>query len=115
MKTLLLSPEAEQKLLRIAEKDGLWAQREVARIYVYLEHLEIRLAKTSRFWNIQDSASGALESRATLRDGTPIWRLCPTHVHCIALLAEQDGDLLVLEVCNRAEIETIENELIDCC
>jgi hypothetical protein len=115
MKQLLISSEAEQELLRIAENDGIWAQREVARLYVHLEHLEKTLARTSQFWNIQDAASGSLESCATLKDGTSIWRLCPTHVHCIALLVEQNGDLLVLEVCSRAEVETTENHLINCC
>jgi hypothetical protein len=87
---------------------------EVAHLYGCLERLETKLATTSQFWNIQDSASGKLISRATLKDGTSIWRLCPTHSHCIALVVEQDGDLLVWDVCNRAEIETVENHLIDC-
>jgi hypothetical protein len=100
-------------MLQIAE-GSLWAQREVARVVVYLEDFETKIAATmSELWNVRDSASGVLQSRATLKNGTPLWRLCPTHVHCIALLAEQDEDLLVLDICNRAEIEAIERRLID--
>jgi hypothetical protein len=93
------------------------AQREVVRIYVYLEHLEIKLRERSlEFWSIRDSASGWLESCATLKDGTAIWRLYPTHVYCIAFLAERDElDLLVLDVSSRAEIEMTEARLIGCC
>jgi hypothetical protein len=112
MKTLLISTETRQKIIQIAKKGGLRAPREVARVYVYLENYQANLTE---FWNVRDSASGRLTSSATLRDGTPIWRLCPTHVHCIALLAEQDGDLLVLDVCSRAEIEEAESRLINCC
>jgi hypothetical protein len=113
MGKLIVSTEAERKMLRIAANESLWAQREVARVFVYLEELETKIATGSEFWNIRDSASGVLESHATLRSGTPIWRLCPTHVHCIAVLIEQEGDLLVLDICNRAEIETVENGLIN--
>ena len=88
--------------------------KKVTRIFTNLKRLAQKLARTE-FWNIEDSASGNIESHAALNDGTPIWRLCPTHVHCIALLVEQDGDLLVLEACTRAEIETVERQLIDCC
>jgi len=109
MKNVRIRTEVREKLLLIAEHD----LKEATRVFVILEHLEIKLARTTDFWNIQDSASGNIESRATLKDGTPIWRLCPTHVHCIALLVMQDEDLLVLEVCNRAEIETVERRLID--
>jgi hypothetical protein len=113
VKKLSISPEAERKLLRIATEDSIWAQREVARIYVCLTDLESRMAHSAEFWNIRDSASGNLTSCATLKDGTPVWRLCTTHVHCIALVAMQDDDLFVLELCSRAEIDSVERTLIN--
>jgi hypothetical protein len=60
------------------------------------------------------SASGVLESVVTRTNGTPIWRLYPTHATCIALLTVQKGDLLVLAICNRAEVEVVEQTLINC-
>lgn len=109
MKNVIIPTEVCAKMLRIAESN-LQAHKETVRIYVYLEEI-----KSSDFWNVRDSASGELVSRSKLQDGTLIWRLYPTHVHCIAFLAEQNGDLLVLGVCNRAEIETVERQLIiDC-
>jgi hypothetical protein len=113
---LIVSTEAEQTLARIAENDGVWAQREVAHICVNLEQLEFKFAQARLFWNVQGAATGNLVSYTTLPNGKPIWRLCPTHVHCIALLVVQEDDLLVLEVCNRAEINAVERQLIaDCC
>jgi hypothetical protein len=116
MKKLRISLKAEEGLYRLAKEGVLAARSEVARVYAYLERLERKMAADEpAFWNIPGSASGALTSRAKLKDGTPIWRLYPTHVHCIALLAIQDGDLFVLAVCREAEVKTIELELSSDC
>jgi len=112
--TLRISTDAHTKLLRLAQGNPR-AQREVARVFAYLKSLGARLAKTTVYWNVDGSASGVLTSAATLQNGTPIWRLYPTHVHCIALLAMQDETLFVLDFCSKAEIKAIERKLsIDC-
>ena len=109
---LHITTEAEEALYRIAEEGDLLARHEVARVFSYLERLETKIADAApAYWNIGDSASGVLTSHATLKNGTPIWRLYPTHVQCIALLAAQDGDLFVLEICSEAVVNTIELEL----
>jgi hypothetical protein len=116
MTTIVVPADVTEKMVWIARSNP-GAHREVVRVYVYLERLEMKLEQAPlEFWNIRDSASGWLESCATLNDGTPIWRLYPTHVHCIAFLAERDGDLLVLDVSSKAEVETTETQLIiNCC
>jgi hypothetical protein len=111
---VLVSDEAETELYRLAQEGSVWTQREVARTYVYLRYLNEKIAAAPDFWNIDGSATGFLQSFTTRRNGNPIWRLCPTHVSCIALLTVQDGDLLVLAICSRAEIETLEQTLINC-
>jgi hypothetical protein len=108
----IIKPEAVEYSCRIAEEGSFWAQREVARLFSCLKTLESKLARSVDFWNVGDSASGLLESHATLNDGTPVWRLCPTHYHCIALVAMHNGDLLVLEICSRAEIDSVERKLV---
>ena len=112
---IVVPPEVNEKMLGIARSNSR-AHREVIRIYVYLERLEIKLREASlEFWNVRDSASGWLEAGATLENGIPIWRLYPTHVHCVAFLAKQDDHLLVLDVSSRAEVEDTEAQLINCC
>jgi hypothetical protein len=107
--------EVEEKMLGIAQSSSQ-ALREVVRIYVYLEQLEIKLKdRALEFWCIRDCASGWLTSCASLKDGAAIWRLYPTHVYCIAFMAERDEvHLLVLDVSCQAEIETTEARLIGC-
>jgi hypothetical protein len=112
---ILVSDEAERDLYRLAEDESYWVQKEAARTYVYLKHLGKKIATAPDFWNIDGSATGFLQSFTTRRNGNPIWRLCPTHVSCIGLLTVQDGDLLVLAFCNRADVETIEQTLINWC
>lgn len=112
---VLVSVEAETELYRLAQEGSFWTQREVAHIYVYLRYLQEKIATAPDFWNIDGSATGYLQSFTTRRNGKPIWRLCPTHVSCIGLLTVQDGDLFVLAFCNRAEVETIEQTLVNWC
>ncbi len=109
MKKLYIKPNAEAALIRIAVSGDLKARSEVARVIATLRIFEEKLATTTDYWNIAHSASGKITSYATLRNGVPIWRLCPTHVHCICLLAMQDGDLHVLDVCSESDLVTIEN------
>jgi hypothetical protein len=107
---VLVSTDSDAQLCRIAREGNFLAQREVARVYVYLKYLQ---EKSTDFWNVGGSASGVLESVVTRTNGTPIWRLYPTHATCIALLTVQNGDLLVLAICNRAEVEAVEQSLIN--
>ena len=88
--------------------------RQTARIYAYLFELDadIRDGRVSMdYWNVQDSASGWLESQSTLRSGTPIWRLYPQHRHAIALLARFAGEIRALRICGRRELIATEREL----
>jgi len=111
MAQVLISPEAEAFALRIAKKGGFRAQREVARLYSCLKRLKSKMKLSADFWNVEDSTSGILTSSATMLDGTPIWRLCPTHGHCVALIANIAGDLYVLEISSREDISKIERKL----
>jgi hypothetical protein len=105
---LRISIEVNEKFVGIAFGGGN-GLREVAKIYVCLEAIQCKIRNTHpEFWNVGYSASGILQSFATLKNGTPIWRLYPKHLYCIALLAELDGDIHVLDVCNRAEISSVE-------
>ena len=111
MSQVLIKREAQNFALQLAETGSFRAQREVARLYSCLKRLESRMKRSADFWNVEYSASGILTSSATMRDGTPVWRLCPTNTHCIALIAKVNGDLCVLEICSRADIGTIERKL----
>jgi hypothetical protein len=123
MSSLVIKVEIQQKLLRIANDEGFfdrlrtrfWSTSrrciEVASTIEHLDLLEATVPTNFAFWNVRWSASGLLESKAQLKSGKPIWRLCPSHVYCIALLAEQDDDLLVLDICNRAALRTVESRL----
>jgi hypothetical protein len=112
MQKLLISSEAHAKMVQVANS-SVQGYAEVSHLFACLQEIEL---KASEFWNVGDSASGNLTSCATLKNGAPIWRLCPTQVHCIGLLVEeQDGVLWVLAVCSRAEIEKKEAELMKCC
>ena len=85
--------------------------RETARIYAYLLELdaELRDGRVSMaFWNVQDSASGWLKSKSTLRSGTPIWRLYPQHRYAIALLAKLGGQISALQICGHRELAAVE-------
>ncbi|MGB6176448.1 MAG: hypothetical protein WBF43_08955 [Methylocella sp.] len=107
-KVLRISIEVNEKFVGIASGGGN-GLREVAKIYVCLEAIQCKIRSTHpEFWNVGYSASGILQSFATLKNGTPIWRLYPNHRYCIALLAELDGDIHVLDVCNKAEIGSVE-------
>jgi hypothetical protein len=97
--------------VRIATEGGLRAQREVATLYNRLKILRSKIAKCADFWNVEDSASGNLRSCAILKDGTPVWRLCPAHAHCIALAVKMGDDLFVLEICSRDEIDSVEGRM----
>src|SRR5262249_30306605 len=109
-----VSTDAEKELYRIAEEGNAKARREVASVYVHLRHLEAYIVTKSDFWNVPGSASGFLESHIARTNGTPIWRLCPTHVSCIALLTVQDGNLLVLAISSRAKVTATEQSLLNC-
>jgi hypothetical protein len=107
---LLIRAGAEKKILRIAEKNGYEGRREAARVFARLA----KIAKTPvAFWNIYGSASGDLHSVCAFKSGTVIWRLCPKHVYCIPLLAREGNDLLVLTICNQANIQRVERHLIN--
>ncbi len=110
---LRISIEVNEKFVAISLGGGN-GLREVAKIYVCLEAIQRKIRSTQpEFWNVGYSASRILQSFATLKNGTPIWRLYPTHRYCIALLAELDGDIHVLDVCNKAEIRSVEHRLIN--
>ena len=111
---LLISTDAEKELYRIAEEGNAKARKEVASLYVHLRHLEKYIVTKADFWNVPGSASGLLELHITRANGTAIWRLCPTHISCIALLTVQDDNLLVLAISSRAEVTVTERSLIDC-
>lgn len=106
---LRIKPSASAALIRIAKSGDLQARSEVARVIAFLRILEEKLASNPAYWNVAPSASGILTSYATLSNGTPIWRLCPSHVHCICLLAMRDADLHVLDICSASELSATEN------
>lgn len=111
---VLVSSEIVEKLVVIA-KSSIRARSEVARLYAHLQDIEAKMSETREFWQIGLTAAGSLESRARLKSGVSILRLCPSNVHCVALLAEFDGTLKVLAVCRRSEIERVEAALIETC
>ena len=111
--TISISAEIREAFSRLACKSDRHL-RETARIFAYLRELETELQEgrvSLDFWNIQDSASGWLESSFTLRTGTPIWRLYPQHRHVIALLARQEGKIAVIQLCCRKDLEAVERAL----
>jgi hypothetical protein len=111
--TISISAEIRESFCRTARKSDRHL-RETARIFAYLRELESDIQDrriAQEFWNIRDSASGWLESCRTLPSGTPIWRLYPQHRHAIALLALQNGEICVLQICCRRELETVERAL----
>jgi len=108
---LILSHEAEVRMLEIARDGDLAARIEVARVFAHFEELEERFVRSPDYWNISQSASGHLTSQAVLRNGTPIWRLCPSHTHCIAILFKDGDTIFVRNVCNAAMIAELEGQL----
>jgi hypothetical protein len=109
---LRISTEAEAALVRIASHGDLKARTEVAHIIAKFKYFKDKMSRSPAYWNVGKSASGDLSSHATLKDGTSIWRLCQKHVHCIGLLAAMpDGDLYVLEICSKATVLVVEEEL----
>jgi hypothetical protein len=113
MNTVLMRSEVAERALEIARTGNLRAQREVARTSSSLRYLASKMTNTATFWNIEGSASGLLTSCATLSDGTSLWRICPTHSHCIALVAVMNDDLHVLYFGSEAEIELTERKLVE--
>jgi hypothetical protein len=123
MSELQITIEIQQKLISLANDNSFfgrlrarfWSSSrrciEVASTIEHLDILEQTVPTNFRFWNVAWAASGLLESKIQLRTGQPIWRLCPTHVHCIALLAEQGNDVYVLDVCSRAALQAVEARL----
>jgi hypothetical protein len=111
--TIVITAELGNELLGIARQGELHLH-EVARVFAYLRDLDelIREKRISLdFWNVSGSAAGTLESRHTLRDGTPIWRLYPQHRHAIALLMEKDGEICLIRVCGKRDLEEAERAL----
>jgi hypothetical protein len=102
---------AKGKFVIAAKNGGLRGQEEVARAIAYLQFLEKKISSGVDFWNVSGSAKGILESGATLGSGRPIWRLYPTQIYCIPLLVAEGGDLHVVDVCSRADLERAESRL----
>lgn len=111
MKSLFISTAANTDLARIARTGDLQARTEVARVIAALKNFREKLASTLDYWNIAESASGTISSRATMKNGASLWRLYPTHVYCIGLLEMRDGDLYLLAVCHEVDITSVEHEI----
>src|SRR5271165_5788584 len=107
MTTLLIPDDVADKLVTLADTGDFQTRLEVAAVFAELKLLREKLGD---FWNIGASARGTLSSHATLESGTSIWRLCPTHTYCIALLTLLNGDLHVLDICSEAEVHAKELE-----
>jgi hypothetical protein len=111
--TLLIKAEFAEKLGQLARGNGR-ALSEAARVFAYLEAIHTRIRNGSvEFWNVGFSASGVISSQSRLKNGSLIWRLCPEHDYCIALLAEIDGDIRTLDVCGKEEVVAVELRLCD--
>lgn len=110
MNKLFISTDAEAALISIADTGDLQARSEVARFIAILKFLKRKVGHTPDYWNVALSASGTLSSHATAKNGTSLWRLYPTHTHCIGVVAMQDGDLYVLNVCSEFEISSVERD-----
>jgi hypothetical protein len=110
MGKVIINRKADESAFRILQDQSLWSQEEVAKIYSRLLVLQEKITASIEFWNVEDSASGILESCHTV-NGTPVWRLCPPGNRYIALLAVYDDDLVVLDICQEANADAVEREL----
>lgn len=110
---LIIPAEVSDALYRITLEGSERAQNEVAQVCSGLRLIRDDAWTMPDYWNVRVSALGLL-SYTTRANGSPIWRLCPAHVSCIALLTTQDDDLLVLGIYSRAEVEKTEQRLVHC-
>lgn len=94
----------------MASSGNAAAQREVARVTSYFSSIHAAFSRSPSFWNIRFVMNGDVDYGPRLH-GCQLYRLCPGHQQCIALIIESGGELMVLDLCSSAELSSVELRL----
>jgi hypothetical protein len=98
-----------QKALKIAQGPNA-ALQEVARVTALLGQIDGAFRVSPSLWNIRYVMNGYVAYGPNLH-GCQLYRVCPGHQYCIAILVESGGKLEILDFCSSADLPTVETVL----